>query len=307
MHQLEDWAQESQDEHVGEAALPDARHAAHPVGERRDRGLAKDRPDERTERSCEPRRFADQVVRAVEDVLDVLLCDLGGCQDRSHPGVVGAHLFAMTNPLAEFFTDVARLEPVVHDDRTANRILDGALAEAAAHGLKSLSIEAVARRAGVNRVTVYRRFGDRDALVAALAAREGHRMSMALLAAVAEVEDPEERLVEGFLASLRYARAHPLIVRAAQVEPEALIGAGLADDAALLRIGAVFLAGGIRDAQRARGAHHVDPDQAGETLARLFASFVLLPGGHLDPTSEVLMRDYSRRTLIPMLLVPKAS
>ena len=212
----------------------------------------------------------------------------------------------MTNPLAEFFADAARLEPVAHDDRTAARILDGALAEAAAQGLKTLSIEGVARRAGVNRATVYRRFTDREGLVAALAAREGHRMSMALLAAVVTVENPEERLVEGFLASLRYARTHPLILRAALVEPESLIGAGLANDAALLRIGTLFLAGGIRAAQEARGTHHVDPEQAGETLARLFASFVLLPGGLLDATNDALMRDYATNTLIPMLLGPPA-
>ena len=212
----------------------------------------------------------------------------------------------MSNPLAEFIADVARLGPVVHEDRTANRILDGALEEAAAYGLKSLSIEGVARRAGVNRVTVYRRFGDRDALVAALAAREGHRMSAALLASVSDIDDPEQRLVEGFLVSLRYARTHPLIIRAAQVEPESVIAASLADNGALLRIGASFLANGIRDAQRARGTSHVDPIQAGETLARLFASFVLLPAGNLDPTNEVLMREYAQNTLMPMLLGPRS-
>jgi TetR/AcrR family transcriptional regulator, repressor for uid operon len=208
----------------------------------------------------------------------------------------------VTNPLAEFLADAARLEPMAHEDRTANLILDGALEEAAAHGLKSLSIEAVARRAGVNRATVYRRFGDREALLAALAAREGHRMSAALLVSVSDIDDPVERLAEGFLAALRYARTHPLMLRAAQVEPEAVIAGLLANDATLLRIGAVFLAGGIRDAQRARGTVHVDPGQAGETLVRLFASFVLLPGGQLDPSNEDTMRDYARRTLIPMLL-----
>jgi AcrR family transcriptional regulator len=208
----------------------------------------------------------------------------------------------MANPLAEFLSDVARLEPVAHDDRTATRILDGALDEASAHGLRSLSIEAVARRAGVNRVTVYRRFGDREGLVAALAAREGHRMSAALAQAVARIDDPAQRLAEGFVESLRYARSHPLMMRAARVEPESVVAAALADDAALLRIGSSFMARAVLEAQRGRGSTHVDPDQAGETLARLFASFVLLPGGALDPTDEVAMRDYARRTLVPMVL-----
>ena len=210
----------------------------------------------------------------------------------------------MANPLAEFLSDAARLAPITQEDRTANRILDGALEEASAHGLRSLSIEGVARRAGVNRVTVYRRFGDREGLFAALAAREGHRMSAALVAAVDGIDDAVERLLEGFVESLCYARSHPLMMRAAQVEPESVIAAALADDAALLRIGATFMAGAVRDAQRSRGVAHVDPDQAGETLARLFASFVLLPGGSLDPTDESLMRDYARRTLIPMVIGP---
>jgi TetR/AcrR family transcriptional repressor of uid operon len=200
-----------------------------------------------------------------------------------------------------FFVGVAAREPAGEEDGTATRILDGALDEVAAGGFKSVSIEGVARRAGVNRVTIYRRFRDRDGLIAALAAREGHRMSAALLLAVHGIEDPAERLVEGFLVALRYARNHPLVMRAALVEPEAVIAAALADDAALLRIGREFLAEVIRDAHRARGTTHIDADQAGETLARLFATFVLLPGGLLDSRNEELMRDYAQRTLVPML------
>ncbi len=189
-------------------------------------------------------------------------------------------------------------------DRTAQRILDAALAEAAAQGLHGLTTEGVARRAGVNRVTVYRRFGDREALLAALAAREGHRMATALTEATATIEDPDERFVEGFTAAIRLAREHPIIARTARHEPEALVAAGLADDAALLRIGAAFMAAAVRHAQRQGRALHLDPDAAGETAARLFAAFVLLPAGGINLHDDDATRAYARDTLVPMLLGP---
>lgn len=50
-------------------------------------------------------------------------------------------------------------------------VLDVVLAELAEHGPEGLSVDRVARRASVNRTTVYRRWPDRDALIAAALAR----------------------------------------------------------------------------------------------------------------------------------------
>lgn len=201
--------------------------------------------------------------------------------------------------LAEAF---AAGPPIGVEDRTAGRILDATVAEFASRGYHGLTVGAIAHRAGVNRVTVYRRFGDRERLLTALAAREGHRMAAALVAATAAIDDPDERFVEGFTVALRLAREHPIIDRAARHEPEALVAAGLAEDARLLRIGAAFMSAAFRDARRRGRALHVDPDDAGETAARLFASFVLLPGGRLDLRDDDSARAFARRTLVPMLL-----
>jgi AcrR family transcriptional regulator len=48
-------------------------------------------------------------------------------------------------------------------------IIDAALAEVAEHGYEGLSIERVARRAGTAKTSVYRRWKDKSALVAAVA------------------------------------------------------------------------------------------------------------------------------------------
>ena len=50
-------------------------------------------------------------------------------------------------------------------DEIAARILDAALTEGAAKGLERITMDAVAVRARVGRMTVYRRFGGRDGLV----------------------------------------------------------------------------------------------------------------------------------------------
>jgi AcrR family transcriptional regulator len=61
----------------------------------------------------------------------------------------------------------ARVEPP--DDALSNRVLDAALALSAASGISNLTMDDVARRAGVGVGTVYRHFANREALLEALA------------------------------------------------------------------------------------------------------------------------------------------
>lgn len=72
-----------------------------------------------------------------------------------------------------------------------------------------------------------------------------------------------------------------------------------------LVLGSTFIAAGVRHAQAEGVAAHLDPDQAGETMARLFASFVLLPAEHaIDVRSDEGARSFARQTLVPLLLGP---
>jgi AcrR family transcriptional regulator len=192
-----------------------------------------------------------------------------------------------------------------HDDRTAQRVLDAAVSEIAASGMGKLKIDPVARRAGVNRATIYRRFGDLDGLIEAVTMREGRRMAETVAEAVAGRSDHRERAVEAFVACLRMAREHPVIARVAALEPQALIEAGMADDAALLSLGGAVVAEQLRAAQADGLAMHLDPDEAGRTVAMLFAACVVMPTKHgVDLRTDESVRAYARRTLIPMIFGP---
>jgi AcrR family transcriptional regulator len=187
-------------------------------------------------------------------------------------------------------------------DSTFHRILDGALHEAAARGLGMLRMEGIARSAQVNRTTLYRRFQGIDGIIAALAAREGLRMRTALQESLGSIDDPADRLVEGFVTAVAYGRAHPLVRRAMEVEPELLIAVGLADNARLLGIGTETIAAEVRRAQQRGLALHLhDPDAAGEMFARILASTMLLPGGLINVQDDTSLRRLARSTLVPMM------
>ena len=87
------------------------------------------------------------------------------------------------------------------EDRASRRLLDAALQEAAIVGLQRITVEDVVRRAGVSRMTAYRRYPRRDDLVAALAGRETRRFLAVVADAIEACPDPHDGVVEAFIAA----------------------------------------------------------------------------------------------------------
>jgi AcrR family transcriptional regulator len=179
-------------------------------------------------------------------------------------------------------------------DATAERILDGALRVAAAAGLRRLTIDDVAARAGVGRMTVYRRFGSREALVEALAARECRRC----LARLADAIDPGapilDRATALFATVLEVIDEHPLLARLARVEPEALLDELVRPDGEVFGLLSAFLIGQIEAGQVRGELPPGDPALLAELGIRLGASFVLMPvtalPRHDRPATEAALR-----------------
>jgi AcrR family transcriptional regulator len=187
------------------------------------------------------------------------------------------------------------------DDATSNRILDAALGLAAASGVQHLTMDAVARRAHVGRMTVYRRFGDKQTLVAALGAREGRRC-LAELDAAAQPDAPiAEQVAAGFATSLRLAREHPLLSRLARLEPETVLSALTEDGGALFAVAHAYLEKRLRESQRAGVLGPIEVGEAAELLVRLAVSFVLIPESALPLEDEDRIRELARALLAPIL------
>jgi AcrR family transcriptional regulator len=186
-------------------------------------------------------------------------------------------------------------------DALSNRILDAALALSAASGLSSLTMDEVARRARVGRMTVYRRFGDRARLVEALTVRESRRCLAELDAAAPPDAPIDEQVAEGFATALRLAREHPLLNRLARLEAETVLETFAGEDSSLFRTMCSFLAARLRASQQAGVLGPLEVDLAAELMVRLCLSFVLIRDSVLPVDDDESAREAARRLLAPLL------
>lgn len=206
----------------------------------------------------------------------------------------------MTTSLLERALDPAAAPPT---DPTSQRILDGALDAAAASGIKHLTIDEVARRAGVGRVTVYRKFGDRRKLVEALGVREAQRCIAILDEATTPEQPITEQVAEGFVAGLRLLREHPLLSRLVAHEPDVLLDALTNPRAPLFPLARAYVAGRLAAAQDAGARPRADLDlmQVAEAYLRITISFALVPDTVLPLDDEDTARETARRLIAPIV------
>lgn len=106
---------------------------------------------------------------------------------------------------------------------TATRILDATLATMADHGIARLSLEDVARRAGLSRQTVYRYFPSKGDLVEATVLREEQVFIAAMVSAAGRQRELESALRAAIEAAMRTGQAHALLNRLLATEPESLV------------------------------------------------------------------------------------
>lgn len=187
------------------------------------------------------------------------------------------------------------------EDPAEDLILDGALDQVVAFGFRHTTMDDVARRAGVGRMTVYRRFATRERLLRRLLARE-FRRAVRQVARAAEAEtDFAERVVAAFVATLRLSFDHPLLDRLIRLEPDALVDLAQMQEPDLLALARQFVAAELASAQRAGQVGHVDPQEVAEVVIRLVVSFVVVPRSAIDISDEAACRRFARSTLLPIL------
>jgi AcrR family transcriptional regulator len=93
----------------------------------------------------------------------------------------------------------------------ADRILDAAERLWTQRGQDSVGMSEIASAAGCSRATLYRYFESREALRIAYVHRETRRLGRAVAERIGRIDDPRERLVAGFIATLRMVRESPAL------------------------------------------------------------------------------------------------
>ncbi len=200
-------------------------------------------------------------------------------------------------PIAELL-DVA---PVVGDDALFDRVAAAALDEFAEHGIRRTSMEDVARRAGVSRMTVFRRFASKQRLVEIVIAREVHRGMQELDLLWEGAETLEDRLVAGFEFAGRYVRGHPLFDRLLCSEPDVLLPPLTLDGGPVLELYRSLIANRLQAEVNAGRAATPDIDGVAEVIARLAISLLLTRDGTITLDDPHSVRRLVNLTLLPML------
>lgn len=204
----------------------------------------------------------------------------------------------MTSNRNDSVDDGDAKDGVAKDWATNDRaILDAAAQTVLAVGMRRTTLAEVARRAGVSRPTVYRRWADVRTLTADLLTRE----LVALLPA--EGTDGERALgIDRIVRTTAAARTHPLFRKILETDPELLI------TYVFDRLGASqhrileLLTSAIRQGQQDGTIRDGDPDELAAMVLLVIQSAVLsarivadpLPPERLDAQLRALLESYLR-------------
>ena len=104
-------------------------------------------------------------------------------------------------------------------DAATNAILDAAVVEFQQHGFRRVALDDVARRAGVSRTTIYRRFANRDELVSAVIDRENAILFADIADELKDRRPQSNYYVEAFTLSMMRFREHRVLTRMLADEP----------------------------------------------------------------------------------------
>ncbi|MGA8365145.1 MAG: helix-turn-helix domain-containing protein [Solirubrobacteraceae bacterium] len=198
-------------------------------------------------------------------------------------------------------TELLDVAPVVGGDALFDRVAAAALDEFAEHGIRRTSMEDVARRAGVSRMTVFRRFASKQRLVEIVIAREVHRGMQELDLLWEGAETLEDRLVAGFEFAGRYVRGHPLFDRLLRSEPDVLLPPLTLDGGPVLELYRSLIANRLQAEVNAGRAATPDIDGVAEVIARLAISLLLTRDGTITLDDPHSVRRLVNLTLLPML------
>ncbi|WP_351235055.1 TetR/AcrR family transcriptional regulator [Streptomyces sp. NPDC002133] len=199
------------------------------------------------------------------------------------------------------------MTPIRHNHSDTDAVLDAARDCVLAVGVRRTTLTDVARRAGVSRMTLYRRWPDVRTLVGDLMTREWVGLAVSAMPAPEPAAPARTRLVDGLVAGVAAFRSHPLFHKILDVDPELLLPYVLdrrgASQDALLGLITGALAEGHADAS-VRIAH---PDLQARSLLLVVQSFTLSLRTMTDEAAPELtdaafleeLRTLLERTLTP--------
>jgi AcrR family transcriptional regulator len=193
------------------------------------------------------------------------------------------------------------------DDVTA-RILRATLEQAELVGIRRITMPDVAKRSGVGRATLYRRFPSKGALIEAMVLTVARGYLDGNRQARAQGETLEDRILFGTVFAIQFLRNNPLLRKLLRTEPETLLPSLTIDAGAIIDFATEHSAGLLR--ADLYGDRPTTPGQerhlrtVAELQTRLTLSFVVTPHTGIKLENLDQAREYVRAYLMPMITGP---
>lgn len=184
----------------------------------------------------------------------------------------------------------------------AQKILDAALKQFELFGIRRSTVEDITRRSGLARVTLYRTFANKDAIVEAVLVRELERFLSELAAEAGGYPTAEDKLVEGFVFTLTTMREHALLQRLLATEPETVLPFLTVEGDSVIQTASSFLAHQLAVALPDDKRTQIELLEVAEVTVRVIVSFVLTPSQNVALGDDDAARSFARRYLVPPLL-----
>jgi AcrR family transcriptional regulator len=189
-------------------------------------------------------------------------------------------------------------------DSVTGRILDAALSQFEDFGLRRSTMEDIARRCGLSRITIYRRFPKKESLVEAVVLRELHTFLEDLANVGEACVAPADRLIERVAFALHYLRSHSLLRRLLRTEPEAILPSLTVNGGPVVDMAREHSAAFIR--HDLFGSRTPPPEaerhiqMVAELGVRIVLSFILTPVSAIPMETLDEAREFARDLITPV-------
>ncbi|MFI1467811.1 TetR/AcrR family transcriptional regulator [Streptomyces wuyuanensis] len=199
------------------------------------------------------------------------------------------------------------MTPIRHNHADGDAVLDAARDCVLAVGVRRTTLTDVARRAGVSRMTLYRRWPDVRTLVGDLMTREWIALAVGAMPPADQDVPTRTRLVDGLVAGVAAFRSHPLFDKIVDVDPELLLPyvldrRGASQDALL-----GLISGALAEGHADGTVRQLHPDLQARSLLLVVQSFAMSLRTMTEPDDPELtdaafleeLRTLLERTLTP--------
>jgi AcrR family transcriptional regulator len=199
-------------------------------------------------------------------------------------------------------------------DSVTERILDAALGQFEDFGLRRSTMEDIAKRCGMSRITIYRRFPKKENLIEAVVLRELKSFLDCLERVGAESDggagagggglSAEDKMVERIALALQYLGNHPLLRRLLRTEPESILPSLTVNGGAVVDMAREHIAAFIRHDLFGPRTPPAEAERQVQVVAelgvRIVLSFILTPSSAIPMATLEDARAFAKDLIAPV-------